>query len=208
MHYFFRRRNKWALVKTNKRHLFNYVDVEGAIFKLWILNGHFQLSFTISKQVRSFCRYFTVTFTLLPINFLIGPLDGAVISCVFERMMHILRQLMWRISMPIHRLRSPDNGGWCLIIAHLLNFHWILWWLGPQAGADISCVQERIMLPIRLLIWRKIMPIYRLQSPSAFYRQSRKIFYNCTFTSPPLLEFSDRAPCWLFPFPCSGKNNA
>ena len=147
-----------------------------------------------SVDNRGWCIRNNCPFTKLPINFLIGPLDGAVTAfhvllkewCIY--LGYSCGELACQFTVYDLQVHSIDNGGWCLIIAHLLNFHWIL--CGTQlAGAVISCVQERIMLPIRLLMWRKIMPIYRLQSPSAFYRQSRKIFYNCTFTLPPLLPW-------------------
>ena len=41
----FRRRNKWALVYTNKRHLFYYVDVEGVIFKFWMGTFNYRLQY-------------------------------------------------------------------------------------------------------------------------------------------------------------------
>jgi hypothetical protein len=78
----------------------------------------------------------------------------------------------------------------------------------PQAGAIVSCVEERIMLAIRLLMERKSIPIKRFRSPSAIDREPRKIFYNCTFTLLPFLEFSDRVPCWHCLFMYSGKNDS
>ena len=112
-------------------------------------------------------------FTKLPINSLIGPLAGSFLSHVQERIMLTLRLVYscdkkaFEFIVYNLQVHSTENGGRYFIIAHLIYFHWILW-QGPLLGSVFPCVQERIMLAVRLLMWGISIPFHRLQFPSAF----------------------------------------